>query len=103
MGFTYNEITPKAESATPVTFKVGDTTLADPQEISECFNNFFANIASSIHHESSHDNLKHFINSKVVDSLSFNILLVDYEYVSNELISLEDGKAVALDGLPPRL
>ncbi len=33
------------------------------------------------HHESSHYNLKHFINSKVEDSVSFNIPLVDYEYV----------------------
>ncbi len=95
-----NEIAPKVKSATPVTLKVGDTTLAVPQDISESFNNFFAHIASSIldnmdnHHESSHDNLKHFINSKVDDSMSFNIPLVDYEYVLKELLSLESGKAV---------
>ncbi len=35
--------------------------------------------------------------------VSFNISLVDYEYVLNELLSLEDGKAVDLDGLPPKL
>ncbi len=55
------------------------------------------------HHESSHDNLKHFINSKVDESVSFNIPLVDYEYVLKELLSLEDGKAVGIDGLPQRL
>ncbi len=104
-----NEIAPKAKSASPVTLKVGDTTLADLQDISQSFNNFFANITSSIldnmanHHESSHDNLKHFINSKVDHSVSFNIPLVDYEYVLKEVLSLEDGKAVGLDGLPPRL
>ncbi len=52
---------------------------------------------------SSHDNLKHFINANVDDSVSFNIPLVHYEYVLKELLSLEDGKAVGLDGLPPRL
>ncbi len=104
-----NEIDSKAKSASPVTLKVGDTTLADPQDISGSFNNFFANIASSIldnmdnHHESSHDNLKHFINSKVDDSVSFNIPLVDYEYVLKELLSLEDGMAVGLDSLPQML
>ncbi len=55
------------------------------------------------HNESSHDNLKHFINSKVDDSVSFNIPLVDYEYVLKELLSLKDGNAVGLDGLPPKL
>ncbi len=28
---------------------------------------------------------------------------MDYEYVVNELLALEDGKAVGLDGLPPKL
>ncbi len=35
--------------------------------------------------------------------MSFNIPLVDYKYVLKELLSLEDGKAVGLDGLPPKL
>ncbi len=35
--------------------------------------------------------------------MSFNIPLVDYEYVLKELLSLEDGKAVNLDGLTPKL
>ncbi len=42
------KLPPKAKSVSPVTLKVGDTTLEDPQDISESFNNFFANVASSI-------------------------------------------------------
>ncbi len=77
-----NKIAPKAKSVLPVTLKVGDSTLEDPQDICDSFNNFFANISSSIldnmenHHDSSHDNLKHFllILKLMIECLSIYLL-----------------------------
>ncbi len=104
-----SELAPKENLQDPVTLKDGETTLSDPQDICECFNKFFTNIALSLTHnmplpsDDVHAKLQEFINCRTYANTSFEIPLITQETMEKELNGLEDGKAVGLDGIPPKL
>ncbi len=93
----------------PVTLKDGETTLSEPQDICERFNKFFTNIARSLTHnmplasDEAHAKLHGLINCRTGASTSFEIPLVNQETIDKELNRLENGKAVGLDRIPPKL
>ncbi len=104
-----SELAPKETLQDPVTLKDGETTLSDPQDICERFNKFFTNITSSLTHnmpfvsDDAHAKLEEFINCRTDANNFFEIPLVNQETIEKELNGLEDGKAVSLDGIPPKL
>ena len=88
-----HEIAPKEQSASPVNLQVNSSIISDPKEICQSFNEYFANIASSVlenmqnSQPRNHTALKEFINSKVDENVSFSIPSVSVDYVLKELMA----------------
>ncbi len=53
--------------------------------------------------DDTHAKLPEFINRRTDANTSFEKPLINQETIEKELYGLEDGKAVGLDGIPPRL
>ena len=104
------EISPNDKSAGPVTISEPDgELLTEPKDIADSFNDYFANISSSIlqnmpaYNEYVNKDLEDFINAKTHINTTFEIPPVTEAYVLKQLQLLKDGKAVGLDGLSSRL
>ncbi len=103
------DLAPKAKSALPVSLRDGDTVLSDTQDICDSFNNLFANIATEYtnnlptYRDGCHTVLQDFISSRLAANKQFSIILVSLNFVEKQLQLLDDGKAVGLDWISPKL
>lgn len=82
------------------------SSIEDPTEIANTFNNFFVNVASKIKEpvtNCNHDRLKEFCQSKLPENNKFNISNIEKEKVLKYLSNVDVSKATGTDNIGPRL
>ncbi len=84
-------------------------TITYSKDIAVSFNDFFANISQFLtenmatDRQLSHDTLSELLQSKLSHETFFDIPPVTDDFVLKRLTSFEDGKAMRLDGISPKL
>ena len=89
-----------------VGIKVDEQVITNEQVIADHFNELFINVAANLKQPlkpSNFEKLKHYINSKVSDDVSFEIPLINCSFVNSFLSSLVGTKSTGLDCIGHRL
>ena len=86
--------------------KINAQVITNEQMIADHFNEFFINIASNLKQPlkpSQFEKLNNYINSKVIDDISFDIPLINCTFVTSFHSSMDGTKSTGLDCIAPRL
>ena len=87
----------------PKTLTVDGTTISNPMEISNIFNNYFSSIASKIklNISFSHKHFSDFLKNR--SNISFLVSLTDKTEIENVISSLDSNKSVGPNSIPAKI
>lgn len=93
----------------PTELIINNNCITDSEKIATELNKFFATIAENFKPSESEvfplnvDKIRNFVNSRVPNSISFNIPFITTDEVSYYINRLDSSKTTGLDGLGPRI
>ena len=93
-------------SESGINIKIGEQLVIHEADLTQLFNAYFVNVASSIKEPTVHSNfveLQHYVESKVTSNTEFTIPLTNVTFVRNFLTNLNVNKSTGLDNIGPRV
>ena len=96
----------ECKNSSKFSLKLEDQIITNESDLSEIFNNYFINIASTLKEpivETDFEPLNNYVSSKVPTDIDFEIPLTNHTFIRHFLSNLNVKKSTGLDNIGPRI